>query len=70
MHTKLSSNLTDIRKARGKYYNLRSDCAFRAETIITIIVMAKLRGEDTPSAIADWAKNHQEQLVKLKSIYF
>jgi hypothetical protein len=27
--------------------------------------MAKMCGEDTPSAIADWAKNHQEQLAKL-----
>ena len=49
--------LTDIRKARGK--------RFRLETILTIIVMAKMCGEDTPSAIADWAKNRQEQIVKL-----
>jgi hypothetical protein len=27
--------------------------------------MAKMCGEDTPSAIADWAKNHQEQILKL-----
>jgi len=45
--------LTDIRKARGKRFSL--------ESILTIIVMAKMCGEDTPSAIADWAKNHQEQ---------
>ena len=49
--------LTDIRKARGKRFSL--------ETILTIIVMAKMCGEDTPSAIADWAKNHQEQIVEL-----
>jgi len=49
--------LTDIRKARGKRFSL--------ETILTIIVMAKMCGEDTPSAIADWAKNHQEQILKL-----
>jgi len=49
--------LTDIRKARGKCFSL--------ETILTIIVMAKMCGEDTPSAIADWAKNHQEQILKL-----
>jgi predicted transposase YbfD/YdcC len=49
--------LTDIRKARGK--------RFRLETILTIIVMAKMCGEDTPTAIADWAKNHQEQILKL-----
>ena len=49
--------LTDIRKARGKRFSL--------ESILTIIVMAKMCGEDTPSAIADWAKNHQEQIVEL-----
>jgi len=49
--------LTDIRKARGKRFSL--------ETILTIIVMAKMCGEDTPSAIADWAKNHQEQILEL-----
>ena len=49
--------LADIRKARGKRFSL--------ETILTIIVMAKMCGEDTPSAIADWAKNHQEQLLEL-----
>jgi predicted transposase YbfD/YdcC len=49
--------LTDIRKARGK--------RFRLETILAIIVMAKMCGEDTPTAIADWAKNHQEQILKL-----
>lgn len=49
--------LTDIRKARGK--------RFRLEAILTIIVMAKMCGEDTPSAIADWAKNHQEQILEL-----
>ncbi len=49
--------LTDIRKARGKRFGL--------ETILMIIVLAKMCGEDTPSAIADWAKNHQEQIIKL-----
>ena len=54
------SQLTDTRKARGKRYSL--------ETILTIIVLAKMCGEDTPSAIADWGKNHQEQLVKLMQL--
>ncbi len=27
--------------------------------------MAKMCGEDRPSAIADWAKNHQEQILEL-----
>ena len=49
--------LTDVRKARGKLYSL--------ETVLMILVMAKLCGHDTPYAIADWAKNHQEQLVEL-----
>lgn len=51
------SKLTDIRKARGKLYRL--------ETVLMIILLAKLCGQDSPSAIADWAKNHGEQLVKL-----
>lgn len=51
------SKLTDVRKARGKLYSL--------ETVLMIIVMAKLCGEDRPSGIADWGKNHAEQLVDL-----
>lgn len=51
------SRLTDVRKARGKLYTL--------ETVLTLIVMAKLCGEDRPSGIADWAKNHREPLVEL-----
>jgi len=49
--------LTDIRKARGKRFSL--------ETILTIIMLAKICGADTPSAIAEWAKNHQEQILEL-----
>ncbi len=49
--------LTDIRKARGKLYAL--------EDVLMIIVLAKLCGEDRPTGIAEWAKNHQEELVKL-----
>lgn len=51
------SKLTDVRKARGKLYRL--------ETIFMMMILAKLCGEDTPYAIADWAKNHQEQLAEL-----
>ena len=50
------SKLTDIRKARGKLYRL--------ETILVIIVVAKLCGADTPAAITDWGKNHAEQLAQ------
>ena len=49
--------LTDIRKAKGKRYSLT--------TILVITLMAKLCGENTPMEIADWAKNRQEELVKL-----
>lgn len=49
--------LTDVRKAKGKRYRL--------ETVLMIIVLAKLCGSDRPMEIADWASNHQEQLVKL-----
>lgn len=49
--------LTDVRKAKGKRYRL--------ETVLMIIVLAKLCGCDRPIEIAEWANNHQEQLVKL-----
>ncbi len=49
--------LTDIRKAKGKIYSL--------DTILMIIVLAKLCGVDSPYAIADWAKNHRTQWVEL-----
>ena len=49
--------LTDLRKARGKQYSL--------ETILMIILLAKLSGQDKPVEIADWAKNNQERLVAL-----
>ena len=51
------SKLTDIRKAKGKRYSLI--------TILMIILMAKLCGEDKPMGIADWAKNRQAELIKL-----
>lgn len=49
--------LTDKRKAKGKRYSLI--------TILMIILMAKLCGEDKPLGIADWAKNRQVALIKL-----
>ena len=51
------SKITDKRKARGKLYRL--------ETILMIVVLAKLSGEDKPSGIAEWGKHHAEELVKL-----
>jgi len=49
--------LTDIRKAKGKRYSLIS--------ILMIILMAKLCGEDKAMGIADWAKNRQAEMIKL-----
>jgi predicted transposase YbfD/YdcC len=51
------SKLTDVRKAKGKRYHLT--------TILMIILMAKLCGENTLLGIADWAKNRQAELVKI-----
>jgi predicted transposase YbfD/YdcC len=51
------SKLTDLRKAKGKRYSL--------ETILMIILMAKLCGENTPMEIADWAKHRQDELVEM-----
>lgn len=49
--------LTDLRGANGKRYSL--------ETVLMMVVMAKLCGEDTPFGIAEWAKNRQEEIIKL-----
>ena len=49
--------LADVRKAKGKRYSLK--------TILMIVFMAKLCGEDKPLGIADWAKNRQAELIKL-----
>jgi len=54
------SRITDKRKARGKLYRL--------ETILMIIVLAKLSGEDKPTGIAEWGKHHGEELVKLMQL--
>lgn len=40
--------LCDRRKAKGKRYRL--------ETILTLLVLAKLCEADTPSGVAEWAK--------------
>src|SRR5215831_10990267 len=49
--------LTDLRGVHGKRYRL--------ETVLMIVMMAKLCGEDKPMGIAEWAKNRQAELVKL-----
>lgn len=49
--------LSDPRKAHGKRYSLT--------TLLIIIFLAKLSGKDTPVEIADWAKNHAEEIAEL-----
>ena len=49
--------LTDTRKDKGKRYSLT--------TLLMIIIMAKLCGEDTVMGIADWARNRKTELVEI-----
>jgi len=49
--------IEDPRKARGKRYSL--------VTLLVIIFLGKLCGQDNPVEIADWAANHAEQLAEL-----
>jgi len=51
--------LRDKRKARGKQYSLVG--------ILMVILLAKLCGADKPTEIADWGKNHQEEVKRLLS---
>lgn len=48
--------LGDKRKPRGLRYRL--------ETILVVMILAKLCGEDNPSAIAEWAKHRTEMLCE------
>ena len=47
--------LTDSRQARGKRYKL--------PYILTLIILARLVGEDTPKGVAEWVKLRQKQVV-------
>src|SRR5258708_297334 len=49
--------LPDQRKPKGKRYSLA--------TILVILCLAKLCGEDRPSGIAEWAKHRGEWVVKV-----
>ena len=49
--------LKDPRKAQGKRYSL--------VTLLVVIFLAKLSNQDTPVAIADWARNHAVELAEL-----
>ena len=51
------SQLQDPRKARGKRYELA--------TVLVLLVLAKICGEDKPSGIADWAKHRLEWLCEV-----
>ncbi len=47
--------LTDPRQARGKRYKL--------SYILTLIILARLAGEDTPKGVAEWVKLRRKQVV-------
>lgn len=48
----------DPRRAKGKRYLL--------ETLLTLILLAKLAGEDNPTGITEWVAHRVEQLVEMK----
>jgi predicted transposase YbfD/YdcC len=50
-------NLQDKRKPKGLRYSLA--------LVLTLIVLAKISGEDKPSGIAEWAKYRAEWLAKV-----
>lgn len=50
--------VADTRKAKGKRYILG--------TLLTLILLAKLGGEDKPTGITEWVANRVEQFVEMK----
>jgi predicted transposase YbfD/YdcC len=56
------SHLSDPRMPRGKRYSLG--------LIFTLIISAKLCGEDTPVAIADWAKNRATEIIQALNLTY
>jgi len=48
--------LRDCRKARGKRYSLA--------TILVIMFLAKMCGEDRPTGIAEWARHRRKWLIE------
>jgi predicted transposase YbfD/YdcC len=48
----------DVRSSKGKRYRL--------VTLLVLMLVAKLGGEDKPSGITDWVAERKEQLVALK----
>lgn len=49
--------ISDPRKPQGKRYRLID--------LLVLIFLAKLSGQDKPLEIADWAKNHADELMKI-----
>ena len=49
--------ISDPRKAKGKQHSL--------VLLLSVIFLAKLSGKDKPDEIADWARNHADELAKL-----
>lgn len=54
------SRLVDKRKARGKRYS--------AMTLLVLMLLAKLAGQDSIEGIADWCKQREEGLSKLLNL--
>lgn len=52
--------LQDLRKARGKRYSLT--------TVLMIVILAKLSGADSPTAIAEWGLHHRSEVAELLQI--
>ena len=50
-------HIGDLRSAKGKQYSL--------VMLLVVIFLAKLAGKDKPDEIADWAKNHAEELAEM-----
>ena len=53
-------HISDPRGAKGKRYSL--------VTLLVVIFLAKLVGKDKPDEIADWAKNHAEEIEELLNL--
>lgn len=53
-------NITDTRQAKGKRYSLA--------TLLLVMILAKLCGEDKPSGICDWVRQRVRLLREMKII--
>ncbi len=51
------TRVMDLRKARGKQYAL--------ETLLILMLLAKLAGQHNPSQIAEWVAHRLEQLQQM-----